>query len=209
MADAAGAHFQDEVVRGRVGHGDGEGQADLVVEGLRRGHHSAGGRKQLGDEVLGRRLPGGPGDRDDLGVHQGVRDEVPAEAAEGGEDVVDENRGDSDRPRGEHRGGARLHGGEGVVVAVGLLAGQGHEEGAGLGLAGVEHGRRGHEGFGVGGVGEGAADDLGDGRQEHGLHGGVFPVDGVAGQHRADRAGRQPVRSPGEARRTPRRWTAR
>ncbi len=82
------------------------------------------------------------------------------ERLERGPDVLDDDRGQRRGLRAEHRDRAGPAGLDGVVVTVGVLAGEGHEEAAGLGLPAVEHGRRGH---GHGAVAHGRpADDGGD-----------------------------------------------
>ncbi|GAB7110718.1 hypothetical protein JCM4814A_90360 [Streptomyces phaeofaciens JCM 4814] len=126
VPDVAGSHLQDQEVCGHVGHRDGQGETDLVVVGLRRGYHVAG--QHLGDEVLRARLAGRAGDGHDLRAVESVVQETATEPSERGEDVVDHDRGDADRPGDQGCCGALVDGRLGVGVTVGVLALEGDEQ---------------------------------------------------------------------------------
>ena len=128
VAGAAGAHLDHHRLGAGLDPGQGQGQADLVVERRLVGHGLQAGGQDGGEQVLGGGLAVGPGDR-----HHGGRRPVPHGRAEGGQGG--QRVGDLDPGPGEHgallgQGGDRAGPGGGgrEQAAVGAAARQGHEQ---------------------------------------------------------------------------------
>ena len=144
VADAAGSHLQDEEPGGRVGAQHGERHAELVVERADRGDRRRGARQHGRQQVLGAGLALGAGQPDDGQPVPQPGHDVGGERLQRGLGVLDHDGGQRRGPGAEHGHRAGPAGLAGVVVAVDVLAGEGDEEAARLGLPAVEHGRRGH-----------------------------------------------------------------
>jgi hypothetical protein len=82
VADPPRPHLGDEEAGGRGDSADRQRDADLAVVGAFGGHGLGAGAQDLGEQVLGRGLPGRPRDPDD-GEVGGSVDDGPCDGAEG------------------------------------------------------------------------------------------------------------------------------
>lgn len=144
VSDVAGSHLEDEEPGGRVGAQHGERHAEFVVERADRGGCRRGARQQGRQQVLGAGLALGAGQSDHGQPVAQPGHDVGGKCSQRGPGVVDDDGGQRRGPGAEHGHRACPAGLADVVVAVDMLAGEGDEEAARLGLSAVEHGRRAH-----------------------------------------------------------------
>jgi hypothetical protein len=137
VADPPRPHLGDEEAGGRGDSADRQRDADLAVVGAFGGHGLGAGAQDLGEQVLGRGLPGRPRDPDD-GEIGGSIDDGSRDRAEGRLHVVGEQVGDpGDRARGQRGDRTGFLGGADEGVPVGVLADAGDIEAAGPTFTGV------------------------------------------------------------------------
>jgi hypothetical protein len=180
VAGAAGAHLKDEEPGGRAGAQHGERHAEFVVERAGRGDGRRGAREHGRQQVLGAGLAPGAGQPGDGQPVAQPGHDVGGERLQRGLGVRDDDGGQRRGPGAEYGHRAGPGGLDGVVVAVGVLAGEGDEKAARLGLSAVEHGRRGHR-HGTVALDRPAGDrgDLAEAERDHaGRRGGRMPANG-------------------------------
>ena len=177
LAGVAGADLQHEGPRRGAGPDDGEGDAEVVVEGLLGAHRRPEGRRHGPDHLLGGRLPVGAGDRHHRRREAGA--DVGGQPPEGVGGIVHAQQRKTAVPvegvaaLHDGGGGAPLAGRGEEAVAVGLFPGEGEEQVPGLEGAGVDGGARRGDGVSLHGK-RVRAHRAGRRVQRQGVHGTAF-----------------------------------